>query len=263
MSFRCLKSAQRSSPLRSGGARARLLLAGALALTAVGCHSVPGRPAPGLDPESLRPEQVLDFSTLYQENCAGCHGSKGRYGAAISLGNTAYIAFAGADNIARITGAGVPGTLMPPFSKQAGGFLTDQQIQIIAQGIVSSWGSAAALAGQTPPPYATQAAGNPANGEKTFQVFCASCHGPDARGTSAGKKQIGSLIDPAYLALISNQGLRSIIVAGAPQQGMPDWAHDATGAGARPVTDQEITDVVAWLGSFRIQTPGQPYKAHR
>jgi cytochrome c oxidase cbb3-type subunit 3/ubiquinol-cytochrome c reductase cytochrome c subunit len=69
----------------------------------------------------------------------------------------------------------------------------------------------------------------------------------------------GSLVDPAYLALISDQGLRSLILAGQPQDGMPDWSSDMTGAGSRAMTDQEIADTVAWLASHRIATPGQPY----
>jgi cytochrome c oxidase cbb3-type subunit 3/ubiquinol-cytochrome c reductase cytochrome c subunit len=206
---------------------------------------------------------VLDFPTLYGQNCAGCHGANGRNGAAISLANPVYLAIAGPANIAKITAAGVPGTLMPAFSKDAGGFLTDRQVRIIAQGMVSAWGNPAALGGQMSPPYASTSTGNSANGQKAFATFCASCHGPDATGTSAGKRQIGSLVDPAYLALISDQDLRSIILAGAPGQGMPDWRSDATGPGARPLTGQEITDIVAWMGSFRIQTPGQPYKAHQ
>ena len=67
-----------------------------------------------------------------------------------------------------------------------------------------------------------------------------------------------SLTDPAYLSLISNQGLRSIIIAGEPQQGMPDWRSCLTGAGARAMTEQEITDIVAWLASKRPPNPRQP-----
>ena len=36
---------------------------------------------------------------------------------------------------------------------------------------------------------------------------------------------------------------------------MPDWRSDA----AQPLTDQQITDVVAWLASKRTANPGQPY----
>lgn len=85
----------------------------------------------------------------------------------------------------------------------------------------------------------------------------------DGTGQTANKEmQTGSIVDPAYLALVSSQGLRSIIIAGRPDQGMPDWRSDITGANARFMTDQEITDTVAWIISHRIATPGQPYQQH-
>jgi hypothetical protein len=65
----------------------------------------------------------------------------------------------------------------------------------------------------------------------------------------------GSIVDGSYLALISDQALRSIVIAGRPDEGMPDWRTDA----AQPLTDQQITDIVAWLSSKRIANPGQPY----
>ena len=63
----------------------------------VGCSRIPGRPGPG--PEVVRPDDVLDFSTLYKANCAACHGENGRNGAAISLANPVYLAIAGEDNL--------------------------------------------------------------------------------------------------------------------------------------------------------------------
>jgi cytochrome c oxidase cbb3-type subunit 3/ubiquinol-cytochrome c reductase cytochrome c subunit len=36
---------------------------------------------------------------------------------------------------------------------------------------------------------------------------------------------------------------------------MPDWRSDA----AQPMTDQQITDILAWMASKRIANPGQPY----
>jgi len=70
----------------------------------------------------------------------------------------------------------------------------------------------------------------------------------------------GPLVDPAYLALISDQGLRSIVISGQPEQGMPDWRHHSAGPVAHSMSEQEITDVIAWLTSHRIATPGQPYQ---
>jgi len=85
-----------------------------------------------------------------------------------------------------------------------------------------------------------------------FGEFCAHCHGADGRGakgqTASDPDAVsGSIVDPSYLALISDQSLRSTIIAGRPDQGMPDWRSDISGPGSRAMTDQEITDIVAWL----------------
>lgn len=231
------------------------VIACALALLCAGCKDAPGRP----EAPTVRPDQVLDFAVLYKNNCAACHGDNGKSGAAISLANPVYLAVAGVQNIQRVTADGVSGTLMPAFAKSKGGMLTDAQIAVLAQGLEAEWGSAHALGGAAPPPYASTAPGDPAQGQKAFNTFCASCHGADGAGVTRGKLHTGSLVDPAYLALISDQGLRSILIAGQPQDDMPDWRSDIAGAASRPMTDQEITDTVAWLASHRIATPGQPY----
>jgi mono/diheme cytochrome c family protein len=230
-------------------------LACAAALLCAGCKNAPGKPGA----EAERPEQVLAFPVLYAQNCAACHGESGRNGAAISLANPVYLAVAGVDNLQKVTSYGVAGTLMPAFAKSKGGMLTDQQIAALALGMETAWGKPNALGGQGAPAYTAGAAGDPVAGKKAFETFCASCHGTDGSGVSNGKVRTGSLVDPAYLALISDQGLRSVIVAGEPDEGMPDWRSDIAGVGSRAMTEQEITDVGAWLASQRVATPGQPY----
>jgi cytochrome c oxidase cbb3-type subunit 3/ubiquinol-cytochrome c reductase cytochrome c subunit len=202
---------------------------------------------------------VLSFAALYKENCAACHGADGKNGAAISLANPVYLAVAGTNTIQKATANGVPGTLMPAFAKSQGGMLTDQQIVALAQGVESAWGKADALGGQSAPAYASSSAGDPDQGQRAFTTFCASCHGADGTGLKRKQLLTGSLVDPAYLALISDQGLRSLIIAGQPEEGMPDWRSDMTGAGSRAMTDKETTDIVAWLASHRVAAPGQPY----
>jgi cytochrome c oxidase cbb3-type subunit 3/ubiquinol-cytochrome c reductase cytochrome c subunit len=71
-----------------------------------------------------------------------------------------------------------------------------------------------------------------------------------------------SIVDPAYLALVSDQYLRSLIIGGLPDRNMPDWRSDLPGANARVITDQEITDTVAWISSHRVAAPGEPYAQH-
>ena len=57
-----------------------------------------------------------------------------------------------------------------------------------------------------------------------------------------------SVVDPSYLSLVSNQYLRTIVIAGRPELGQPDWKHDASG---QPLTPVQISDVVAWISSKR------------
>jgi cytochrome c oxidase cbb3-type subunit 3/ubiquinol-cytochrome c reductase cytochrome c subunit len=239
----------------------------ALALAVVsiaftGCDRIPGRPGSG--PEVVRPEEVLDFPALYKQNCAACHGENGRNGAAISLSNPVYIAAAGENNLRDVIAKGVPGKLMPAFAKSAGGMLTDGQVAALAQGIVKQWGNSSVLGGENPPPYLAALRGNAEHGIQAYQVFCARCHGASGEGGPADGNadskngRLGSIVDPSYLALISDQNLRSITIAGRPDEGKPDWRNDA----AQPMTDQQVTDIVAWLASKRVANPGQPYPTH-
>ncbi|MGA9668111.1 MAG: cytochrome c [Terracidiphilus sp.] len=235
----------------------------AVACTAlVGCDNAPGRPGPG--PEVVRPEEVVNFPALYKQNCEACHGENGRDGAALSLSNPVYLALAGETHLHEVIANGVPGKLMPAFAKSAGGMLTDQQVTALAHGIAQQWGNPSVLAGQTPPPYLATLPASAEHGLQSYGVFCARCHGATGEGGPADGKpnstqgKIGSIVDPSYLAIISDQNLRSITIAGRPDQAMPDWRGDAE----HPMTDQEVTDILAWLASKRVANPGQPYPTH-
>jgi mono/diheme cytochrome c family protein len=229
-----------------------ILLGAAACCSSLGCRSAPGKPR--LDAESARPEQVLDFPALYKQNCAACHGADGNNGAAISLANPVYLLTAGMNNIGRITATGLPGTLMPGFARSAGGTLTDVQVKALVNGMFVAWGKTASLSGATPLPYASHTAGDPEHGRPAFVAFCAACHGASGSGV---KDKTGSIVDPSYLALMSDQSLRSIILTGRPDLDMPDWRSDIKGADAHAMTDQQVTDVVAWLAAQRPADPQQ------
>ena len=215
----------------------------------VACSNSPGRPAPGS--AVVPPDQIADFSLLYSQNCAGCHGADGKGGAAIALANPVFLAVADDTVIRHTAASGVPGTPMPAFAQGAGGMLTDKQIDALVRGI-RSWAKLGALGDQIPPSYATQAPGDPQRGADAYRTYCSSCHGVGGRGGS----KASSIIDGSYLALTSNQQLRTIVIAGRPELGAPDWRGDVEG---RPMSAQDISDVVAWLSSQRPQLPGQPY----
>lgn len=215
----------------------------------IGCSSSPGRPSK--DSAVVPPNHVMDFNLLYRQNCAGCHGADGKGGAAIALANPVLLVIADDSVIRHIAANGVPGTPMPAFAQSAGGMLTDQQIDAIVSGI-RSWAKPDAVGDQTPPSYTAQVPGDPERGANVYQTYCSSCHGADARG---GKKA-SSIVDGSFLALVSDQYLRTTVITGRPELGAPDWRGDVEG---RPMSAQEISDVVAWLSSHRTQFPGQPY----
>jgi cytochrome c oxidase cbb3-type subunit III len=224
-------------------------VAASVVLLLSGCGKAPGRPAK--DAEALAPSEVLEFRALYAANCAGCHGHQGRGGAAIGLADPVYLAIADDPSIRKVVADGVRGTAMPAFAQSAGGMLTETQIDAITSGI-RSWQQPAGLEGATPPPRIATSTGDAQRGQETFGTYCASCHGAHGEGGA----KASSITSDSFLALVSDQALRTVVIAGRADLGAPDWRGYVPG---RPMSDQEVTDVVAWLASQRVQSPGQPY----
>jgi cytochrome c oxidase cbb3-type subunit 3 len=227
-----------------------LLVIGAILLSACGRpHGQPDRNA-----EVLSPSEILDFATLYSENCSACHGEKGSGGAAIALADPVYLALVDDRSLRNIVANGARGTAMPAFAQSAGGLLTNQQIDVITQQIRTRWSKPGILDGTNLPGYAAKSAGDLKRGEAAYKTYCESCHGPDGRG---GQKS-SAITNDSFLALVSDQGLRTIVIVGRPELGAPDWRGNVPG---EPMSDQEVTDVVAWLASHRVEAPGQPFSA--
>jgi cytochrome c oxidase cbb3-type subunit III len=214
------------------------------------CSSPPGRPSK--DSEISAPNEISDFKILYAENCAACHGPEGRGGAAIALADPVYLAVADESAMRKVIANGVSGTSMPAFAQSAGGMLTDKQIDVITGEMRSRWSRPGILKGAIPPAYAAKSSGDAQRGEVSYRTYCSSCHGAQGQGGAKGS----AITNDSFLALVSDQGLRTIVIAGRPELGAPDWRGNVPG---KPMSDQEITDVVAWLASHRVQNPGQPY----
>jgi len=119
--------------------------------------------------------------------------------------------------------------------------LTDAQVNAIIAGMRKEWARPHAFAGATPPPYAQDQAGDAKRGRQTYQTRCANCH------QSPSRQQVTS---PAYLSLVSDQALRTVIVAGRADIGQPDWRMQGV-KGASPLSPQDVTDIVTYLGSLR------------
>jgi mono/diheme cytochrome c family protein len=224
--------------------------AGLLALLATAaCGPPPGRPAPNAGPAA---SPAASFEALYARSCAGCHGAEGRLGPARPLDDPLYLAAVDDDALERIIAEGVPGSLHPALGQGAGGDLDRDQVGLLVSGMRTRWASPHTTAPPAPPWSVAEAAreygpGDAARGAEVFRSHCAACHGPDGSGSD----KAGSVVDPDALDLVTDQALRSAVLFGRPDLGMPPWktgSDDARGS-------RQVSDVVAWLAAHRPARP--------
>lgn len=217
----------------------------ALLVTLVGVSScnAPAFPKRSIETAEI-PNRIADFQVLYTRNCAGCHGQDGKGGAALAINDPTYLAIADDPVVHNVIEKGIRGTAMPAFGQRAGGMLTREQVEIVVRGIRQHWARPDQLQGVTVPSRVASTIGDATRGLVAFQRYCSSCHGVDG----AGGKSASSIVDPSFLSLVSDQELRTLVIVGRPELGAPDWRGNVSG---QPMSDQEISDVVAWLGSKR------------
>jgi len=222
-------------------------------LLLTGCNvRLPGKP---IEAERWRAaEDISDFKELYTTNCAGCHGIDGQRGAARPLNDSLYLSFVPDDALRQVISQGTIGTNMPAFSQTSGGVLTERQIELLISGMRASWSKPDEFKEIIIPTYS--AAALTANGSVfdhrsesanagalAYQTYCARCHGPNGAGGSAG-----SIVNPNFLNLVSDQGLRTTVVVGRADLGKPDWRSNLPG---HPMSPPEIDAVVKWLAAQR------------
>jgi len=202
---------------------------------------MPGKPR--LEDRWIPETAVTNFARLYSTHCAACHSIDGGLAAARPLNDPVFLAIADRSLFRHAIANGVPGTTMPAFAQNLGGPLTEAQIDILVTNLTANWSRPQDFTGVKLPPHSASR-GEVKRGAAAYQTYCAKCHGPDGGGGATA----GSVVDPSYLALASDQGLRTAVIAGRIDLGMPDWRGYVPG---RPMSDQEISDVVAWLASHR------------
>jgi len=229
----------------------RLIVTAAATLLIVGlsasCDQLPGKPDEAA--RWKRPTEVVAFDQLYAENCSGCHGADGRLGPARPLNDPLYLALMNDDTLRKVIAQGVPKTAMPAFVQQQGGNLTDKQIDVLVDGIRSRWARSEEFQRASLPAYEAgkdSKSGDVPRGLIVYQTYCAQCHDAGGRGDRKG----GAIVDPNYLALVSDQSLRTTVIVGRSDLRKPDWRDNVPG---RPMSPQEISDVVAWIASHRSE----------
>ncbi|HEX4201561.1 MAG TPA: c-type cytochrome [Chthoniobacterales bacterium] len=216
-----------------------------------GCDQLPGKPK-----ESDRwqpPESIKDFKTLFGTNCSSCHGDEGSIGPTLSVLNPLYLSIVPKDVLRKIIADGIKQTGMPGFAKSSGGDLTDEQIDILLNNLTSKAANQTEDSGKNPPaanlPAYSAPLGDSTRGSEAYNQYCANCHGQAGQG---GEKA-GSIVNPDYLHLVSDQYLRSVIIAGRPELGMPNYQQFVKD---HPISPEYIANIVAWLASQRHPSEG-------
>jgi mono/diheme cytochrome c family protein len=222
-----------------------------LAALAAGCDP-PGKPDPSDRP--VPADRVTEFGALYSTRCAGCHGADGKFGPAPPLNDPMFLALVTDAELRQVIREGrsvgpSQKTPMPAFARDRGGPLTKDQVEALVKGIRKRWGGSPGGAAAGIPPYRDEkTSGNAKAGEKVFARYCSCCHGKDGRGSDGA----GPLHDRAFLALISDQALRRIVITGRPDLGMPDYRTPGNRPPPfQPMTAQDVADVVALLAEWR------------
>jgi mono/diheme cytochrome c family protein len=225
----------------AGTGHSYCFLCACLLLLGASACDPPGKP----ESKPVNRRDILDFKVLYSSNCQGCHGPNGKNGPGRPLNDALYLAIIPKDELTKVITNGRPGTGMPAWALSQGGPLTDKQVSALVDGIEKNWAKPVNLGPGPVPSYSGgDAKGDADHGKKLFLRNCFACHGPGA--------MIGPVNDPAYLSLVDDQLLRTAIIEGRPDLGMPDYRSLNAG---HALSDQDIADVVAYLASKRPITP--------
>jgi cytochrome c oxidase cbb3-type subunit III len=200
---------------------------------------------PRIENKWVAPTEITDFVKLYNRNCLGCHSNGPEtVSASIAMDNADYLSIVPREVVHNAIANGLPGTLMPGFSIKAGGELTDEQINILTDGIMAK--KPATVAADLPAYSAPL--GNAANGKALYET---SVYGKVTEITK-------SVLNPYFLDTVSDQYIRTFLIVGLPELGYPDFRALIPG---KTLTSTEISNLTAWIVSNRKNEYGEPLAA--
>ena len=219
-----------------------------IAALIAGCDQLPGKPKESDRP--LNPSQVKDFAALYGENCSGCHGPDGKFGAAYELANPVYQALVDDDTLTRIVGEGIAGTAMPPSVHSAGGYLTPDQVAIVVSGMRQRWKTGGPL--ERNAALRERGIRRSESRRRSLRPLLRAL----PRRRRQGRSQ-GAGLDRRRV--LPDAGQQPGLAHAGDRRAAPTWAIPigANYPGGQPLTAQQVSDVVAWLAAKRPQfAPG-------
>lgn len=186
--------------------------------------------------------------TLYQENCAICHGADGTGGVGVPLAMPAFLRQSSDRYLKRTIREGRPGRVMPAFTG-----LGDENIERIVD-YIRGWNRDI-----LPPSWdTTPVQGDAKAGARLFRQHCQVCHGEQGQGGKgtgimfSRKKDLPIMApaigNPGFLHAASDQMIRNIIKEGRP--GTPMQPADKLG-----LNEQDLDHLVSYIRSLEKPSP--------
>ncbi len=174
--------------------------------------------------------------SLFNNNCAACHGRSGEGTIGPSLNSNAFLSVVDDNYLYEAIVNGRPGTAMPGWKHLS----AEDVIDLI--GYIRSWnnGNRVELA-----PYI--ASGDWDYGKILFEGTCASCHGREAEGATGPQ-----LRNPVFMRTVSDAMLREWITKGKNGTEMR-----AFGRGHEGISDfkaSQIEDIISYLRRFEYSS---------
>jgi cytochrome c oxidase cbb3-type subunit III len=210
-----------------------------------GSQAVPSA-APSAEPAPALPgatPAVAAGERAFAKYCQLCHAKDGTgYAAdnAPSLVSQTFLESATDELIAAGIRMGRPGTAMAAYGRTRGGPLDEGEIQNIVSFLRAKGPKNRAL-----PPASSD--GDVTRGATVFEKNCQTCHGNlTTRGNAV------NLHNPELLAAASPAFLSYAVVNGRPPTPMPSFKDK--------LSEREVSDVVAWLWSFKPALPAPAVK---
>jgi mono/diheme cytochrome c family protein len=180
---------------------------------------------------------------LYIENCAMCHGAdgKGRIGATLE----GFSGIAIDSTLEQTIRNGVNGSVMPGWSEDRGGPLTDQDIAdiiVYITGVFDGTEPIAAAPEYVPPdiPPIPDVEGDPTAGAVVYQTNCVACHGVEGRG------RFGATLAKAWPGNQPSVFINRVVSVGIGGTTMPAWSTQNGG----PLSEIEVDNVTAYVISL-------------
>lgn len=175
---------------------------------------------------------------IYKQQCFACHGDTGKGEGAqegTAINNQQFLNSVSDKDLFNAVKYGREGTVMPPY----GSNLSEEDLDNLVA-FMRNW-QTKSIDQEAP----KEISGDPENGEKIYNLYCANCHGMEG----VGKKKMGTVLaSPQKLKYTSDKQLWISTAYGREETRMGPSLEGLDGA--RQLSKSEISDVVTYIRSL-------------